>query len=402
MHCKELIKGKKWVCVADGPTNPVTGKRRQISRRGKSKGEAKKKVEEAIRSISEDGIDTSVSKEITFEIAANSWIEVYRRGNVKESTVDQRLGSMNTLFNYFGKVNIAKITPTMYQNVIMHLDDKGSAYSTIESIHTTANMIFKFAITKKWIKDNPRSGALIPKRKLTVEEIENDSVKDKYLESSEVHAFLKAVTVIGLEQDIEMFYLLAFTGMRSSELCALKWTDINFEEKTIRITKTIYSKRNNRTEYELTPPKTVASIREFDVDDVIIELLANLKDRKSLIKKSAFESDRPFHDENFVFSTNDGYPFLRGKVLERMERILSTNVLSRRVTPHVFRHTHISMLTEAGVDLRTIMERVGHDEAKTTLEIYTHVTNKMKERAKEKVRIKFKDILNLPVLNELE
>lgn len=43
MHCKELIKGKKWVCVTDGPRDPVTGKRRQISRRGKTKSEATKK-----------------------------------------------------------------------------------------------------------------------------------------------------------------------------------------------------------------------------------------------------------------------------------------------------------------------------------------------------------------------
>jgi len=60
-----------------------------------------------------------------------------------------------------------------------------------------------------------------------------------------------------------------------------------------------------------------------------------------------------------------------------MERILKCNVLSKGVNPYVFRHTHINMLTEAGVGLRKIAERVGHDDAKTILEIYTHVTNKM-------------------------
>ena len=89
MHCNVLIKDKKWVCVADGPRDPVTGKRNQISRRGKTKSEAKKKVEYAVSSISEDGIDSKTAKNITFDKAAQEWLSAYRRGQVKESTVDQ-------------------------------------------------------------------------------------------------------------------------------------------------------------------------------------------------------------------------------------------------------------------------------------------------------------------------
>ncbi|WP_425325621.1 tyrosine-type recombinase/integrase [Paenibacillus peoriae] len=66
----------------------------------------------------------------------------------------------------------------------------------------------------------------------------------------------------------------------------------------------------------------------------------------------------------------------------------------KEATPHIFRHTHISMLSEAGVDLKTIMKRVGHDDPETTLKIYTHVTEKMKKDATEKIRIHFADILN--------
>ena len=51
MHFMELVKGKKWICVGEGPWDPKTGKRKQISRRGKTKGEAKAKVEEAIREL---------------------------------------------------------------------------------------------------------------------------------------------------------------------------------------------------------------------------------------------------------------------------------------------------------------------------------------------------------------
>ena len=68
---------------------PDTGKRNQTSRRGKTKSEAKKKVEYAVSSISEDGIDSKTVKNITFDKAAQEWLSAYRRGQVKESTVDQ-------------------------------------------------------------------------------------------------------------------------------------------------------------------------------------------------------------------------------------------------------------------------------------------------------------------------
>ncbi|MCY9674525.1 tyrosine-type recombinase/integrase, partial [Bacillus pumilus] len=64
---------------------------------------------------------------------------------------------------------------------------------------------------------------------------------------------------------------------------------------------------------------------------------------------------------------------------------------------HIFRHTHISMLTEAGVDIPTIMERVGHSDMKTTMQVYTHVTKKMKENSVNKVSNTFGKLLDLGI-----
>lgn len=89
----------------------------------------------------------------------------------------------------------------------------------------------------------------------------------------------------GLDMDLERFYLLAFSGMRSGELCALKWTDINFETNEIRITKTIYSENNNMKEYELVPPKTAGSVRTIEVEDQIMDMLKEYQMRQ---KKEGF------------------------------------------------------------------------------------------------------------------
>ena len=76
MHCKELIKGKKWVCVADGPKDPVTGKRKQISRRGKTiKSAAAKKVQEALASLKDFGVDEKIAEKITIAELGELWLK---------------------------------------------------------------------------------------------------------------------------------------------------------------------------------------------------------------------------------------------------------------------------------------------------------------------------------------
>ncbi|WP_307894015.1 tyrosine-type recombinase/integrase [Bacillus swezeyi] len=398
MYFEELVKGKKWLAVGDGPKHPVTGKRRQISRRGKTKKEAEKKVLDAIAALKEDGIDESVVKKMTFEKLAAEWIHDYALtlGN-KKNTIRIRKQEINILNKFIAKKNITEITTRKYQKILNDLIEQGYARNTVKGVHVTAGLIFKYAIRVNLLKDSPVSGATVPKKRLTVEEIENNKIEEKYLEKEEIEEFLLAVKKFGLDMDLERFYLLAFSGMRSGELCALKWSDFNFETNEIRITKTIYSEKGNMKEYELTPPKTVGSIRTIQIDKQIMEMLKNFQIEQ---KKRRLRSRIPpeeYHNENFVFARSKGYPTLQNTLIERMERILKKTSIKKHATPHIFRHTHISMLTEAGVDLPTIMDKVGHDDMKTTMKIYTHVTNKMKKDASQKVQETFGDILNIGI-----
>ncbi|TSB44921.1 tyrosine-type recombinase/integrase [Alkalicoccobacillus porphyridii] len=96
---------------------------------------------------------------------------------------------------------------------------------------------------------------------------------------------------------------------------------------------------------------------------------------------------------NFLFSRPNGYPYITKTVATRMERLMSMTSIKKKATPHIFRHTHISMLTEAGVDLPTIMKRVGHEDVATTMKVYTHVTEKMKKNAPVQVSNLHENIL---------
>lgn len=77
-----------------------------------------------------------------------------------------------------------------------------------------------------------------------------------------------------------------------------------------------------------------------------------------------------------------------------MRRILKYTDIQKKLTPHAFRYTNISTMTEAGGELPTIMERVGHEDPNTTLNVYTHATNKMKVKSIINISIHNREILN--------
>lgn len=394
-------QGYKWVCTLEGPPDPVTGKRNQIPRRGDTQKEAFERAQKVLNDLKKHGIDSKKVKKLTFEDVSKSWIKVYSKRKVKKITVKLRKGTLEVLYRYIAKKQIDKITHEDHQNILNDLDDKGYSRSQLLSVNSVANMVYKYAIKQKLRRDNPCYGAEIPTKVLTVEEVENDPIEEKYLKRNEVEEFLRATVKLNDRQKTTIFYLLAFSGMRIGELCALKWPDINFAENKIRITKTIYCEKNNIANYELTTPKTTGSIRIIDIDPTIMDLLRDHQRQQQKFNMTHRTSFEDFHDENFVFSRPNGYPLLPVYAYKYMKRILKDTKITKKASPHIFRHTYISLLAEAEVDLKTIMQRVGHTDAKTTLKIYTHVTDKMNENANKKVNDHYADLLKIPIVQEM-
>jgi integrase len=94
-----------------------------------------------------------------------------------------------------------------------------------------------------------------------------------------------------------------------------------------------------------------------------------------------------YHDKAFVFVDlikNLGYPIYIKKVENRMARLLKLAGLNPTLTPHSLRHTHVSLLTEAGVPLEDIMDRMGHKDDDTTKNVYLHITKAKKKEASHK------------------
>jgi site-specific recombinase XerD len=100
-----------------------------------------------------------------------------------------------------------------------------------------------------------------------------------------------------------------------------------------------------------------------------------------------------YQDNGFIFAREDGHPQLRKVVETRLKRLLKKAWITKNITPHSFRHTHASLMFEAGANIKEVMEQLGHTDTKTTMTIYTHVTQSMKEKASHQFSKLMKDLL---------
>ncbi|MGP3787194.1 tyrosine-type recombinase/integrase [Paenibacillus sp. 1A_MP2] len=90
-----------------------------------------------------------------------------------------------------------------------------------------------------------------------------------------------------------------------------------------------------------------------------------------------------YHDEGFVFARTGeyaGYPLVIKIVNNRMKRLLKLAKLNPDLSPHSLRHTHVSLLAEAGASLEQIMQRLGHSNDEITRRIYLHITKPKEKR----------------------
>lgn len=377
---KKCTCGSKWH-YRYSITDPQTGKRKQKETRGfLTKPEAEVEAKKIIAELSRGTYIEE--KNITFENFATQWIDLYKStGRVKESTVFLRKAQMKKLVAAFGAMKIKDISKLNYQQFLNDMFADGYSRKTISSAHEVGRLIFEKAVELEKIKNNPTHYAVVPTLQKTVEDLEQNEIP-RYLEKHELSHFLLVAKEYGEPLDYPIFLLLAYSGMRSGEALALKWTDIDEINNCISITKTLFREINNYQKYSIQTPKTKSSRRIIDVDPLIIKVLESHKKRQNNFK---MENRKIYHDQGFVFTSENfpGFPITAPRLIKRMKSLLDKAGLPP-LTPHSLRHTHTSLLAEAGVSLETIMDRLGHKSDTTTKGIYLHVTKELKKEASQK------------------
>jgi integrase len=117
------------------------------------------------------------------------------------------------------------------------------------------------------------------------------------------------------------------------------------------------------------------------------EVISPLKEHKKSQNQVIAQQGAAYYNKDFIFAKTErqhGYPFVIKTVQNRMARLLRIAGLNPELTPHSLRHTHTSLLAEAGVSLEQIMDRLGHTDDQITKNVYLHVTKDMKKEASQK------------------
>lgn len=376
-------RGDSWSYVLDVGKDPKTGKRMQKTKSGFAK---KKEAEEAAMKLLNEwsqGIKP-ISDTCTFEELGEMWLVAYeRRNQVKPSTIRVRTHERMAWLEHFRKIDVHALNRQMIQNALNEMSEH-YASNTLSGILSTLRKILRFGKEQGFLKQDPSEFVYMPKKRKTLEESSNENIELKYMEKQTLKELLNTAKRFGFDHDLAMFTLLAYTGMRIGEVLALQWSDIDYEEQTITIRKNMFNPKNNLREYRLETPKTDASNRVIVVDQELLELLKQVHRKQ---KELRFKF-RDAYDKQFVFisyhTKSAGYPLSNNAVTCRLKRILKIAKIEQHITLHTFRHTHTSLLAEAGVGLIEIMERLGHKDDSITRDVYLHVTKQLKKEAVHK------------------
>lgn len=341
--------------------DPLTGKEVRTNRRG---FKTKKQAEIEYIKLSNNGIMNQDNA--TFRQVSDQWLDLYEN-TVKPATFIKAVGLFNNhLYPYLGNKKIDAIDPTIMQNLIVL---KSKEISEFKLLNTYARRVFKYAKSLGYTNDDPTKDIIYP---VINKPIDEDDIN--YWTKEEAIEFLNYS-----KNDMPIVYytfmrLSIYTGARRGELLSLKWSDINLINKTLRINKA-YSRAKEK-KYEVSSPKTKASIRTISIDDETISILKEWK-------KYQKDNYKILNIDNLTFTSVNGTHLNVDKPRKWMMKIIKNNNL-RKIRLHDLRHTHASLCFEAGLDIKEVQYRLGHKDIKTTLNIYVHVTKNKELQSAQK------------------
>ena len=361
MWIEQTPNGKFKAC--ERYTDPLTGKTKKVTTTIEKDTKSQRKAAESVLKAKIEKLTMAKQdSEYTLQELADKFIQ-HQKSAVRKSTASRDEIMVNKVVSVIGKDSIAsKLTARFIDEKLRSTEKDNVGLNTYLS---HLKRMLKWAYRMEYIDDISFLSRLPaypdPGKKLRIE--------DKYMSSEELSNVLEAMTVRKWKL---LTKFLALSGLRIGEAMALKDADVG---ASIIVNKTY----NPHGRYLTSSPKTEAGNREVFVQ---VELAEVIKDIRAYIRKESFEVG--YRSDLFI-PGKDGEPFQYYSYKKYLQEN-TLKVIGRALTPHALRHTHVSLLAEAGVQLDAISRRVGHDDSKVTKEIYLHITEKQKEKDNEQIR----------------
>ncbi|UOY93157.1 site-specific integrase [Ectobacillus sp. JY-23] len=358
----------KWDFVFNGGRDPLTGKRKQIKRRGfESKRDAMDEMTKLKAEMLENAF-LDLTK-MTYATYLEEWFQE-RKSRLQQSTFEiHSIFYRNVIKPKLGHLKLQQIAPIQIQKFVNDLvNDTSYSEHTIHLIFRIVSASLKKAKVLKLIKENPSTGITLPK--IRQQEIHVWSLE-------QVNFFISEAKKIKRLTRCHIGFLISiFTGMRQGEVLGLRWKDIDFDTQTIFVRQTLTQNAKVKA-----GAKNQASLRSIHIPNKLIDELRTY--RKQLLQEKLLLG-QSYYDNDLVICTRDGKPMIPRNFRKEFYKVVEKVGLPK-IRFHDLRHTHATILIQQNVNVKLISERLGHSDIQTTLNTYSHVLPDMQKSVSDKL-----------------
>ena len=383
---KTVCKGDKqyeyWEARYTVGFDSGTGKQVQKSVSGKTQKEVAQKLKELTAAL-DAGTYIAPSK-----VTVGQWLDIWQQDylvNVRPSTVTSYEATIrNHIKPKIGAIRLDSLTTQDIQEFYNSLrspseNRKALSAKTIKNIHGILHHALQQALLNNYIRTNPSNSCVIPRA---------TKKKVKPLNEYQIADFLKAIKGHKYES---MFLVALFTGIRQGEVCGLQWGCVDFDDGTILIDKQLQSlrgkTRGDSEKYTLVPTKN-GKERTITAAPYVMELLWKTKQSQNANRKLWGNA---FQENDLVFTDELGNR-VTPQALYRAFKIIVTESGMPMVRFHDLRHSYAVISLKSGDDVKTVQENLGHATAAFTLDVYGHVTEKMKKDSANRMEAFIKSV----------
>lgn len=355
-------------------TDSLTGKQIKTDIRGRTKKAVDTKLQQLQNDFIKNGSTQKKVELKTFKEVAENWFDLYKL-QFKIGSIDQMRSNLDTYaLPAFGEMRIAKITTAQIQqqvikwakNATVPLEGKvkrkkgsGKDYKLQFNVITR---IFRHALSLGLIENSPCLSVIVPQVK-----IEESHKELKFYAKEELKQLFSSLESLpkgkwSNEYFHALLRILVSSGLRIGEAMALYWSDIDFDNKTVSVSKTT----TQRT-FIQDSPKTKRSTRIVSLDD---KAIMTLKRWYLYHKKYFMALGNP--QQPLVFPTFKGNVMDYNHLKKRLTTI-ETKAGLKPLSFHGFRHSHASLCLNSGMTYKVIQERLGHSSLQMTMDLYSHL-----------------------------
>lgn len=340
--------------------NPLTGKEVSTTRR---KFKTPKEAHKEFGQLKNDFRNGTYKKKqtITYKEVYEEWTLTYRK-TVKPSTYLKTTGIFkNHILPAIGNLQIDKINFKICEHHAFNWVEQFTKHKIVVSY---ASRVMTYAIKLGYIQADPFKLVDTPKQK-------KSSKGEKYYMREELISFLEAIKKERKTKIHTFFRLLGYTGMRKSECLALHWDDIDYENKELHVTKAISIDEDSKIFLGDTKNGEARIIKiDLKTAEILKEWQQEQHTTLSLLDQHA--------EKQLIFS-NTKNQLIQPSYTWKWSRTIQDQNHLKHLSPHGFRHTHPTLLIEAGANLVGIQQRLGHSGRDTTTKTYIHHTDKIKD-----------------------